>query len=152
MLGTLGREQIERLLQQECVARIGCHADGVTYIVPVTYWYDGQSAICHSREGLKLQMMRKNPEVCFQVDRLKAMDEWECVIAQGRFEELDDEEAGEALRSFSRWLLPRKPSITAVPDDGAATGSKPVAYRIRLAEKTGRFERRMTSPHSTATP
>lgn len=41
MLGTLTRAQIDGLLQQSTVGRIGVHADGKTYVVPVTYVYDG---------------------------------------------------------------------------------------------------------------
>lgn len=142
MLGQLGPEQIERLLQQECVARIGCHADGVTYVVPVTYWYDGQRAICSSREGRKLQVMRVNPSVCFQVDRMKYMNEWECVIAQGVFQELSAEETEQAGRSFGRWLRPQTVSATAdVPHADQKAGSGVVMYAIRLSDKTGRFER-----------
>lgn len=142
MLGQLGPEQIERLLQQECIARIGCHANGVTYVVPVTYWYDGERAICRSRDGRKLQMMRTDPKVCFQVDRMRSMNEWECVIAQGIFQELNAEEAEQASRSFGRWLRPRSASVTADVEHADRKGEgASVMYAIRLSDKSGRFER-----------
>lgn len=137
MLGKLGPEQIERLLQQECVGRIGCHAEGRTYVVPVTYWYDGQCVIAHSAEGQKLRMMRMAPHVCFEVDRMRSMQDWESVIAYGTFEEIPAAEQAEALRSFSRWLAPRMPSTTSGVHGQGATA---VLFRIRLTEKSGRFE------------
>lgn len=145
VLGKLGPEQIERLLQQECVARIGCHANGMIYVVPVTYWYDGTSAVCHSAEGQKIHMMRANPNVCMQVDRMMDMNNWESVVAQGSYEELSDEEAAEATGNFSRWLKSRKPSVTADPTHPdhprTGTGSKRITFRIRLSERSGRFEK-----------
>jgi len=35
MLGALNEDQIETLLRELPVGRIGCHADGITYVVPV---------------------------------------------------------------------------------------------------------------------
>lgn len=146
MLGKLGPEQIERLLQQECIGRIGCHANDLTYVVPVTYWYDGHAVICHSAEGQKLRMMRANPRVCFEVDRMRDMGNWESVVAQGRFEELGPAEAAQAMTDLARWLKPRMPSVTADPTHPESphhgSGLKAVAFRIRLEEKTGRFEHR----------
>ena len=40
MLGSLSSKEIEDLLEAEVVARLGCHADGRTYVVPVSYTYD----------------------------------------------------------------------------------------------------------------
>ena len=49
MLGELDAEQIEELLRAEVLGRIGCHADGRTYVVPVTFAYDGECVYGHSR-------------------------------------------------------------------------------------------------------
>ena len=40
MLGTLSSEQIEQVLRSEVIGRIGCHASGKTYVVPITYAYE----------------------------------------------------------------------------------------------------------------
>ena len=44
-----------------------------TYVVPVTYAYDGEAIYAHSLEGLKLALMRKNPHVCFEVEDVQGM-------------------------------------------------------------------------------
>jgi nitroimidazol reductase NimA-like FMN-containing flavoprotein (pyridoxamine 5'-phosphate oxidase superfamily) len=41
MLRTLIETQIEALLKDQLIGRIGCHSAGITYIVPVNYIYDG---------------------------------------------------------------------------------------------------------------
>ena len=68
MLGDLNPEQIERLLQTETVGRIGLHAEGRTYVVPLTYVFEGNGVIGHTRAGMKINMARENPDVCFEVD------------------------------------------------------------------------------------
>ena len=65
---TLDRHEIDDFLERELVGRIGCHADGVTYVVPIIYAYDGVAFHAHTIEGRKLRMMRTNPRVCFEVD------------------------------------------------------------------------------------
>jgi len=62
MLGILETDQIEDLLGSQVVGRIGCHADDLTYVVPVSYAYDGSCIYAHSEEGMKIAIMRKNPQ------------------------------------------------------------------------------------------
>src|SRR5207249_11652316 len=89
-IGELDSNQIDHLLQTEVVGRLGCHADGKTYIVPITYVYDGGYVYGHTIEGTKTRMMRANPEVCFEVDHIDDLTNWQSVIAWGSFEELYD--------------------------------------------------------------
>lgn len=150
MLGTLSSEEIEELLSGEVVARLGCHAEGRTYVVPVTYVYDGEGLIIQSGDGLKLKMMHQNPIVCVEVDHIDDLANWRSVIAWGRFETLFDDEAGAAFALLHRRLGPLAVSETmparAVLREGetrvrSGNGHASI-YRIRLLNKTGRFERR----------
>src|SRR6185437_12597377 len=88
MIGELSLSEIENLLHTEVIARIGCHTDGHTYIVPVTYAYDGDAIFGYSPEGMKLTMMRENPRVCVEVDHIDDPATWRSVIAHGIFQEL----------------------------------------------------------------
>jgi len=88
MLGKLSDVQIEQVLHEQFVGRIGCYADGKIYVVPVTYVYDDAYIYAHSKEGLKVQMMRKSPQVCFQVDAMENMTNWRSVIVWGEYQEL----------------------------------------------------------------
>jgi uncharacterized protein len=45
MLGELTPEQINAVLVNEVVGRIGCFGEGRTYIVPIAYVFDGE-AVC----------------------------------------------------------------------------------------------------------
>lgn len=89
MLGNLNTKQIEELLSSSFIGRIGCTSDGKTYIVPITYFYENNFPICHTRNGLKVEMMRKNPNVCFEIDKMENMSNWQSVIVQGVYDELE---------------------------------------------------------------
>ena len=116
MLGELTSEEIDEVLHSEAVGRIGCYAFGRPYVVPVTYAYDGAAVYAHSREGLKLRMMRNNPNVCFEVDSVDGCSTWKSVIALGTFSELEAREAESAMEILRRRFAPLVPSATSVPD------------------------------------
>lgn len=142
MLGELTAGEIDDLLRSEAIGRIGCYGFGRPYVVPVTYAYDGTAVYGHSREGLKLRIMRSNPDVCFEVDRLDSIKDWQSVIAYGRFSELEAMEAELAMQLLSRRLAPLVASATSVPDSRIhASGHPWSVFRILLGERTGRFER-----------
>ena len=86
----LDEERIEDLLQHQLLGHIGCHADNITYVVPICYAYESNCIYGRTYNGMKLEMIRKNPTVCFQVEYIENMLKWESVICWGTFEELID--------------------------------------------------------------
>jgi nitroimidazol reductase NimA-like FMN-containing flavoprotein (pyridoxamine 5'-phosphate oxidase superfamily) len=85
MLGELTSGEIDGVLRREAIGRIGCYAFGRPYVVPITYAYDGVAVYGHSREGLKLRMMRSHPTGGFEVERFERTSSWQSVIALGTF-------------------------------------------------------------------
>jgi nitroimidazol reductase NimA-like FMN-containing flavoprotein (pyridoxamine 5'-phosphate oxidase superfamily) len=143
MVMALPDRDVEALLSGQRVGRIGCHADGRTYVVPVAYAYVGDCVYAHSAGGAKVRMMRKSPNVCFEVDRADALSNWRSVIAWGTYEELHGEAAREAMRMLLLHFLDQKaqPAVHCLaPDRPGISEDDAVVYRIRLTEKTGRFE------------
>jgi nitroimidazol reductase NimA-like FMN-containing flavoprotein (pyridoxamine 5'-phosphate oxidase superfamily) len=148
MLGPLSEKEIEHLLMKQVTGRLGCHANGLTYIVPINYIYRHPYILAHSAEGQKIKMMRENPNVCFQVDEIKSVFRWKSVIAWGRFEEItDNEEKQKAMQGLIHRIMPLAENPTEHPSHGIAEkdtdiGLKVnlVVYRIELSKITGRFE------------
>lgn len=147
MIGELGPHQIEQVLHEQVIGRIGCHARGRTYVVPITYAYDGDAIVGHTGDGLKVQMMRENPEVCFEVEDLRHLPRWSSVIAQGRYEELAGAAAEAALGRLTARLQASPPGVAGRPGEGAGVfapvshAQRPeVIFRIVITEKTGRHE------------
>lgn len=154
MLGILPPEQIEDVLKKTVIGRIGCSADGETYVVPTSYVYDGKEIICHGYEGKKMAMMRKNPRVCFETEEMTDMAHWRSVVVQGRFEEVKDkEERNRAMHALLNRYLPVISSVTTHlgklwpfnPDD--VSGINGIVFRIVVNEKSGRFESSDESPY-----
>lgn len=158
MLGQLDEPEIREVLQSQVIGRIGCHAEGATYVVPITYAYEAGYVYGHSADGRKVRMMRQNPAVCFEVEQVDDLANWRSVIAQGRFEELSGDAAASGMSVLMTRLAPLMTSSTAQPSHGLSphttgpgpqpshrddtAGREPVIYRIRLDDLTGRFERR----------
>ena len=149
MRGELNKQQIDNLLLSLSVGRIGVSEEKRPYIVPVTYVYDGKSIICQTNEGMKLDILRRNPHVCFEVDSMTDMANWQSVVLWGVFEELHGEDASKArtymfdrvfpLLTYCR-VHPAGHENTSIIDDSNRV--KAVMFRIVIVEKTGRFEKR----------
>lgn len=137
MMRELGAGEIEELLGSQVVGRIGCHAGGVTYVVPVIYALADGCVYVASVEGQKIRMMRENPRVCFEVDEYDGAGSWRSAIAHGLYEELDQAGAEQALA-----LLAERFGGSGAEGRGrrqrAAGGPPTVCFRIRIAEITGR--------------
>ena len=148
MIGTLTNEQMEHVLQSGLIGRIGCSDETGVYIVPVTYAFHDKSIYVHSREGLKIQIMRKNPQVCLEVDSIESMTNWRCVIVHGKFKELKEEAAyAKGFKILKDRLMPYLLSETMRPQgfgqtpQGVEKERKPVVYRIEITRMTGRYEK-----------
>jgi nitroimidazol reductase NimA-like FMN-containing flavoprotein (pyridoxamine 5'-phosphate oxidase superfamily) len=150
MLGELNTETMDELLETQLIGRIGCHAEGVTYIIPVNYVYHDPYIYAHSTNGIKLHIMRKNPELCFEVDKIESLFNWQSVICWGTFEEITEvSESEQAMQkiigSMSLYL---SKSAESHPSHGFARDEyeigislELVIYRIHIKRKTGRFEK-----------
>ncbi len=148
MFDTLTNKQIIDVVSGSVVGRLGCHADGKTYVVPISYAYDGDYIYCRTFEGMKISMMRKNPNVCLQVDNTKSMSDWESVILWGTFEEITDkEERMEGLKILQSRILPNLSSETVkfTPESPFPTNDfnriDGIVFRIHIEEITGRCEK-----------
>lgn len=137
--------EIAEVLGAATIARLACTKDGKPYVVPVAYAYEeegGRGALLvHSLEGRKIAMMRDNPTVCVQVDSIEHMASWRSVVAWGRFQELEGEEAQRALDALVLRLLP--PGADARRDPFAPPGmeDRVVMFRVELTETSGRAAR-----------
>ncbi|MDB5250702.1 MAG: pyridoxamine 5-phosphate oxidase-related FMN-binding protein [Segetibacter sp.] len=147
MLGQLDYAEIEEVLKGQFLGRIGCHDDDLTYIVPVSYVYDGRFVYGCTKNGMKVEIMRKNPKICFEVESLQDMANWRTVIAWGIFEEITNiAERRDALQKLNRRRLPLVSSETTHlspnwPFEPSDLNTIPgIVYRLALNNKTGRFE------------
>jgi len=150
MLRELDDSQIEDLLKSQLIGRIGCHSDGITYVVPVNYIYDGLNIFCNSAKGMKIDLMRKNPEVCFEVEDIKEITNWQSVIAWGKFVEIiATDEKQHIMQKLINRVTPYIIDDSVPPSHGFVDEESDICstveliiYKIIVSKKTGRFEKR----------
>lgn len=154
MFGTLDDKQIEQLLKSQLLGRLGCHVNGLTYVVPLSYAYKDGYIYCHTQEGLKISMLRENNQLCFQVDDATDLANWQSVICWGEFEELTEEDAKRnALVILNKRNFPvtttQKMRINQEWPFGDTTMEKlkGIFFRIKIKNQTGRYEKADDSLH-----
>ena len=66
---TEDKNVIEAIIREAQVCRIGLCDDGQPYIVPVSFGYEDDTLYFHcSKKGRKIDVLRKNNAVCFELD------------------------------------------------------------------------------------
>jgi hypothetical protein len=132
----LSRGEIEEFLRGQRIARLGCHADGVTYVVPLIYAYENGAVVAVTTEGRKTAMLRENPRVCVEVDEYDAdgKGSWRSVIAHGRYEEV----AGDGIEAALALMRERFARTAGRAAEPRQLGPNVVVLRIDLDEISGR--------------
>jgi hypothetical protein len=149
MIGDLSPGQIDQVLHSQLLGRLGVVSDGMPYIIPIAFAFDGKFIYAHSRMGTKIEAMRKNPFVCFQVDQVDRLDAWRSVLAYGKYEELNstkDVEHAAALLADRFDPLPvsgivRQPSASHRPPQVVEKQMRAIYFKISLEKKSGKFEK-----------
>ncbi len=139
MIGKMNDNQIVNVLQSQVIGRLACYAGKKLYLVPITYAYKDGYLYCHSKAGLKVEIMRVNPEICFEVDEIESMHSWRSVILWGEYERLDsNKEQDHARQILIDRIAPLTTGETVVPH---IRQDLPESFRIKIKEQTGRYEK-----------
>jgi len=93
-LKEMTRPEIDQFLTCARIGRIGLISKEGPYIVPVGFAYSDGKIFFHTcREGLKMEAIRANPNVCFEVDEsISDGSLAKSVIIWGRAEVIEDKE------------------------------------------------------------
>jgi uncharacterized protein len=153
MFGNLSPEAIDKMLKENNFGRLGCCQNNHVYVVPINYAYNGSEIYAISPEGKKLDMMRNNPNVCFEVDIIKNVSNWQSIIIQGTFFELkskEEREEGfkvifkESLALVSSAVTHLYPTWPFLEEDVSKVNG--ILFKIVPSEKSGRFENSADAP------
>ncbi|PWS32538.1 pyridoxamine 5'-phosphate oxidase family protein [Pedobacter paludis] len=142
MLGDLNKGELIEFLEKQVIGRLGCHANGETYVVPINYVYKDNAIYGHSGNGKKIDMMRINPKVCFEVDEIIDTFRWTSAILNGNFIELFGEERQQAMQGIIHRIMP----LTDRPSEEPSHGINPekhnqiIVYKIVLTSVSGKYE------------
>jgi nitroimidazol reductase NimA-like FMN-containing flavoprotein (pyridoxamine 5'-phosphate oxidase superfamily) len=95
------RKVIDEIIDKALVCRLALSDDDQPYVVPMCFGYDGKNLYFHSAgEGKKMEILRKNPKVCFEfedsceIEKGKVACDWgmiyKSVIGFGKVSFLED--------------------------------------------------------------
>jgi nitroimidazol reductase NimA-like FMN-containing flavoprotein (pyridoxamine 5'-phosphate oxidase superfamily) len=132
MIHELHPDEIESVLHRHQVGRLACVLAGEPYLVPITYAYQDGCIYGHTPPGQKLDAMRAEPRVSFEVDERWESDTWRSVVARGVFEELTSENDRDAALAALHGAYP----------DASRAIERGVFFRIRPIATTGRAVQR----------
>lgn len=97
------RTEIEAVIRKANICRLGLSVDNRPYIVPLNFGFEGNHLYFHTaREGKKIEMIRQNNNVCFELEadceavRAESPCDWtmrfQSVIGYGRASLVTDAE------------------------------------------------------------
>ena len=137
------KDECDDALTRAKFGRLACAHDNQPYVLPMNIAFDGSAYLYgFARFGKKVEWMRANPNVCFEIDEVKSHNDWMSVIVFGRYEELPDKpefaEARERAYSFihkrAMWWEPAYISHAQRDDVDSLI---PIFFRIHIDEMTG---------------
>jgi uncharacterized protein len=134
-------QECSTVLAQVAFGRLACSFRDQPYIVPLYFAYENGYVFALSTLGQKIEWMRENPKVCFQVDQIEGDHRWASVIANGVFEELREPRFTDE-RAHARKLLSTRSHWWEAPlaERQLKSGEElisPIIFRIRIDSMTG---------------
>ncbi len=149
----LNKSEIINILQSQSICRLGCTDGKHPYVVPITYFFDGKHVYCQTQEGKKIKIMRKNPNICLQIDIVNSMRSYKSILIFGKFEELKNEEAIQAstLLEENIFVIMTRSRIHQFEHQEKSEIAdkdriKLISFRINITEMTGRSEQEENEP------
>lgn len=149
MIVDLTKDECERILAENRYGHLGCCDGDEPYVIPVTYVYRDGLCYGYTHAGRKVEVLRKNPKMCLQVEKVESAGRWESVVCWGNFEEVTDEknirdvkllfadQHGTAILSGQQ-----TPVSPLVEDVHLIEGkTEAIVYRMLPYRMTGRAER-----------
>jgi uncharacterized protein len=136
-------KQCHEFLGRMDFGRLGCVHDNQPYVVPIYFAYEPDRLYGFSTHGRKIDWMRSNPQVCVEVDEVHSTKSWNCVVVNGRYEELREEphyvsERERALELLDRRFLWWQGAYAAEQLRHEKQPSPTILYCVHVAEMTGR--------------
>ena len=150
MTGELNEQEINNVLSSQAIGHLACCSKNHPYVVPVIYTYDGKNIYGQSFEGKKIELMRDNPNVCFQVDITNNTSTWQSVLIFGQFEEQIGASEKRVREMMTNKILPFMTN-SAIHQHEHDEGKgheltdehriKPIMFLIKINEKSGRYQK-----------
>ncbi len=138
------KEQIQNIIGASQICRLGLSDGFMPYIVPLCFGYKDKTLFFHSaHEGKKREILKKNPNICFEFDQNVCLIqgdkpcswgmEYQSVIGFGKVEIIENiSEKREALEIIMKQYSSKKFEF----QDAAI--NKTLVFKVKISEITGK--------------
>lgn len=139
----MSRAECNEALSRTKFGRLACAHDNQPYVLPLNFAFDEHSYLyCFATLGQKIEWMRSNPLVCFEVDEVRNHNHWSSVVVFGRYEELPDMPEFERARRRAHEFLQQRvmwwePAYISQEHRDNPHSLTPIFFRIRIENITG---------------
>ena len=154
----MSRVECNDALSRAKYGRLACAHNNQPYVLPLNFTFDGNSYLyCFATLGQKVEWMRSNPLVCFEVDEVKNHNQWSSVIVFGSYQELPDKPEFETARIHLQECLQKRvmwwePAYISQEHRDKPHSPTPIFFRIKIESMTGHRTNPDESETVTATP
>ncbi|HRH93606.1 MAG TPA: pyridoxamine 5'-phosphate oxidase family protein [Candidatus Peribacteria bacterium] len=143
----LPKADCEKVLAANYYAHLGIYDGKDPHVLPITYLYHNGSIFSFTREGNKIDIMRKHPNVCVQVEQVENGFTWQSVIVWGAFQEVTDPGEAQAMKvklaqqfgkiTIAERKIPVSPMISDMHNDQTGIDQS-IIYRLKPVRMTGK--------------
>lgn len=140
----MSASECREALEGAHVGRLACARDNQPYILPMNFAVDGEYLYLYgfTTLGQKVEWMRSNPRVCFEIDNIVNHNHWLSVIVFGQYEELPDKPESESARKRAYAHLQKRvmwwePALISQDHRDQPNSLVPIFFRIKIENMTG---------------
>ena len=154
----MSRAECNEALSRAKFGRLACAHENQPYVLPFNFAFDGGNYLyCFTTLGLKVDWMRSNPLVCFEIDEVENHNHWSTVIVFGSYEELPDKPEFETARRHAHEFLQTRvmwwePAYISREHRDNPHSLTPIFFRIKIENVTGHRANSDAGETDIATP
>ncbi|CAN5529597.1 hypothetical protein BH10ACI2_BH10ACI2_07220 [soil metagenome] len=135
----LSESEIIDFLAELDYGHLACCRNNKPYVVPVHYAFDRKDIFVYTTEGKKADIIKENPNVCLQVEKVDDNHHWKSVIVDGFATQLkagaDRDRALELIVAVNPTLTP---AVSIRWMDEWVRENVEVVYAVKPESMTGR--------------
>ena len=150
-------DECHSALRKATVGRLGCALNNQPYVVPINFAFDGAYLYGFTTLGQKVEWLRSNPLVSFEVDEITGHNDWMSIILFGRYEELPDTAEYEKPRIKAHSLMQQRvmwwePAYISQLHRDQPHSLTPIFFRIHIERMTGHRATTSDKPETNVPP
>ena len=135
----MGQKEIHELLHKVGYGHLGCIHEGKPYVIPMNYYLEDSDIYLFTTIGMKTHDLDANPEICLQVEEIRAPLHWRSAIVNGRASRLTVQEDIDRVMHLVKERNPMlSPAINRTWTDSQGRAEVIAIYRIHETEMSGR--------------